>query len=69
MRLRVDGKEYAIDLTHQSRRLAGASQAQRENLEVSPVGYGLHWPEVDEDLSIDRLIGIEHHSPLTQAQA
>lgn len=56
MRLRVDGKDYDVDLTRQSRRLAGASQDQREKIEISPSGYGLHWPEIDEDLSIERLI-------------
>jgi hypothetical protein len=24
--------------------------------EVSPSGYGIHWPELDEDLSIDGMI-------------
>jgi len=23
---------------------------------VSPSGYGIHWPELDEDLSIDGMI-------------
>lgn len=67
MHVRVDGKDYEIDLARQSRRLARASQEQRENLEVSPVGYGLHWPDVDEDLSIDGLIGVEHPSPPVRA--
>jgi Protein of unknown function (DUF2442) len=26
------------------------------NFEVSPSGYGIHWPELDEDLSIDGMI-------------
>ena len=45
------------------RRLAAATQEQRENLVVSPSGYGIHWPELDENLSVDGLIGIRHHSP------
>ena len=62
LRLTVDGRAYRIDLAMQSDRLAGATQAQRERIEVSPSGYGLHWPEVDEDLSIDGLIGVTHPS-------
>jgi hypothetical protein len=58
--LRVDGRQYRIDLTSQSERLARATQQQRENFEVSPSGYGIHWPDIDEDLSIDGLIGVEH---------
>ena len=39
MLLRVDGKEYRIDITKESDRLAKATQEQRENFEVSPAGY------------------------------
>ena len=63
MLLKVDGKEYEIDLAEQSSRLAEATQEQRERIEISPAGYGLHWPEIDEDLSIDGLIGVGHSSP------
>jgi len=69
MRLRVDGKKYEINLTEQSDRLARASQEQRENVEVSPSGYGLHWPGLDEDLSIDGLIGVKHSPHLIRAKA
>ncbi|MFI5339701.1 MAG: DUF2442 domain-containing protein [Candidatus Methylomirabilales bacterium] len=64
MLLRVDGKEYRIDITKESDRLAKATQEQRENFEVSPAGYGIHWPDLDEDLSIDGLIGAKHPCPL-----
>jgi hypothetical protein len=64
MLLRVDGKEYKIDIAKVSSRLGKATQEQRENFEVSPAGYGIHWPDVDEDLSIDGLIGVKHPSPL-----
>lgn len=68
MRIQVDGKEHEIDLARHSPRIAAASQAQRERFELSPVGYGIHWPELDEDLSIDGLIGIEHSSPLSRTR-
>ncbi len=67
LHLEVDGKRYEIDLAEQSQRLARATQSQRERIEVSPSGYGLHWPDVDEDLSVDGLIGVEHSSPLAAA--
>jgi hypothetical protein len=56
MKLRVDGKDHAIDPASQSSRLATATQANRENFEVSSSGYGICWPDLDEDLSIDGLI-------------
>ena len=58
----VDGKRYRIDITGQSERLARATQQQRQNFELSPSGYGIHWPDIDEDLSIDGLIGARHTS-------
>lgn len=69
LHLDVDGKFYEIDLAKQSRRLARATQRQRERVEVSPSGYGLHWPDVDEDLSIDGLIGVKHSSPMLATHA
>lgn len=66
MFLRVDGGEYKIDLARQSERLANASQNQREHFEVSPSGYGIHWPDLDEDLSIDGLIGARYAHPVAK---
>ena len=68
LRMCVDGRVYTIDLADHSRRLAGASPEQRRRFVVSPTGYGIHWPDLDEDLSIDGLIGIEHMSPLADAE-
>ena len=69
MRLRVDGKQYQIDIAAASERLRNATQKQREHFEISPTGYGIHWPELDEDLSIDGLIGVKHAPPLVIAEA
>jgi hypothetical protein len=32
-------------------RLFGATQGQRDHYELMGKGYGVHWPDVDEDLS------------------
>ena len=58
--LTVDGKKYSLPLADVSQRLVKASRAEREKYEISPSGYGIHWPLIDEDLSIDGLIDIEH---------
>lgn len=39
-----------------STRLANASAAERANAELSPGGYGIHWPLLDEDLSVSGLL-------------
>ena len=38
-------------------RLAGATKAERENFEISPGGYGIHWPLIDEDISVKAFLG------------
>ncbi|MGA2068601.1 MAG: DUF2442 domain-containing protein [Thermoguttaceae bacterium] len=69
LRLRVDGRDYEVDVSTVSEQLARATPEERANFEVSPTGYGIHWPDLDEDLSIDGLIGIRHSGPLTGATA
>jgi len=39
-----------------SKRLSKASLRERKKFEISPSGYGIHWPIIDEDLSIDGLL-------------
>jgi len=52
----VDGAEYRIDLREHSPQLAARDERTKINFRLSPAGYGLHWPEIDEDLSIDAMI-------------
>src|SRR6266540_2233098 len=56
MVLEVDGRSYRLAVAEASPRLASASDAQRNLFRISPSGYGIHWPELDEDLSVDGLI-------------
>jgi hypothetical protein len=39
-----------------SERLAHASWIERSRAELSPSGYGIHWPSVDEDLAVGPLL-------------
>ena len=54
--LKVDGKLISIPLESVSKKLLNADEVQRGLYVVSPSGYGIHWPLLDEDLSIDHLI-------------
>ncbi|MDD2710650.1 MAG: DUF2442 domain-containing protein [Verrucomicrobiae bacterium] len=56
MLMHVDGKDCVWDLKSISARLANARDFEREKFQVSTSGYGIHWPLLDEDLSIDGLI-------------
>ena len=66
MRLEVDGRKYTLNLKDVSPRLFHASVEERGRYEISPGGYGIHWPLIDEDLSIDGLLGIKHEHPRPQ---
>ncbi len=39
-----------------SEKLATATNSQRGDAVLSPGGYGIHWPQIDEDLSVNGLI-------------
>ena len=39
-----------------SERLARASQLERSRAEISPSGYGIYWPLIDEDLAVGPLL-------------
>ena len=56
LHLTVDGQAYRVRWADCSPRLMRATQSQREELEVSPSGYGIHWPEIDEDLALTPLL-------------
>ena len=52
----VDDKSYRIRWEDCSPSLAKANMAQRRRFDVAPSGYGIHWPEIDEDLAITPLL-------------
>lgn len=56
LRLHIDGKLYTFGLSKISERIRHASEKEVGNFRISPSGYGIHWPLIDEDLSIDGLI-------------
>ena len=52
----VDDIQYSFDLADISPKLMRAEKKDREAFEISPSGYGIHWPLLDEDLSVEALI-------------
>jgi hypothetical protein len=51
----VDGRVISVPLAW-SWRLSEATPAQRENWELIGDGHGVHWPDVDEDISADGML-------------
>jgi hypothetical protein len=49
-------RQVRIPWAQCSPRLAAATAEQRRSAELSPGGYGVHWPALDEDLSITGLL-------------
>lgn len=50
-----DGREVSIPIAWFPR-LMGAKPDQLARYEISPSGYGIHWPDLDEDISIKTFI-------------
>jgi len=56
MILKVDRKQYRFKLQDISYKLFKANKKEREAYRIICSGYGINWPLIDEDLSIDGLI-------------
>ena len=56
MSLKIDGKLIKVTLDKISSKLKAANDFQRQFFKVSPSGYGIHWPLLDEDLSVDAIL-------------
>ena len=50
-----DGRTISVPLAWYPR-LLHASNAQRQNWELAGAGFGIHWPDVDEDLSTEGML-------------
>ena len=61
----VDGRIISVPLVW-SWRLSEATAAQRDNYEIIGDGQGVHWPDIDEDLSVEGMFnGVPARRPRT----
>ena len=51
----IDGRTIIVPLAWYPR-LLHATPEQRNNWEICGGGYGVHWPDIDEDLSTEGLL-------------
>lgn len=51
----MDGRTISVPLAWYPR-LASATPEQRADWEICGGGYGIHWPQIDEDLSTEGLL-------------
>lgn len=72
----IDGRTITVSLAWYPR-LLHATPEQRARWQISGAGYGIHWPDIDEDLSTEGLLrGVpapaslpEHKRPWSAAGA
>lgn len=65
----ADGRIISVPLAW-SWRLSDATPAQRANFRLIGTGQGVHWPDVDEDISVEGLLhGGPAPRPKTRARA
>ena len=50
-----DGRTITVPLAWYPR-LLHATPDQRKNWKIAGVGYGIHWPDIDEDLTTQGLL-------------
>ena len=63
----VDGRVISVPLAW-SWRLSEAAPQQRARFRLIGSGQGVHWPEVDEDISVEGMLhGIPAHRPRSPA--
>lgn len=54
------GLEIAFPIAG-NEKLNGKSESELNNIELSP--FGLHWPDLDEDLSIEGIVAGRYSRP------
>ena len=50
-----DGRTIAIPIGWFPR-LAYGTPAERANFQISGAGYGIHWPDLDEDIGVEGIL-------------
>ena len=59
----VDGRKLEVPLVWFPR-LCRATSAQRNHFRLIGEGVGIHWPKIDEDISVEGLLNVSKY-PLT----
>lgn len=50
-----DGRSIAVPIGWYPR-LSHATPAERANFTISGAGYGIHWPDLDEDIGVEGML-------------
>jgi len=50
-----DGRTISVPIGWYPR-LAHGTPAERRNIQISGAGYGIHWPDLDEDIGVEGML-------------
>src|SRR3990170_1948506 len=50
-----DGRTISVPIGW-FQRLAHGTTAERANFQISGAGYGIHWPDIDEDIGVEGML-------------
>ncbi len=50
-----DGRTISVPIGWYQR-LAHGTLAERTNFQISGAGYGIHWPDIDEDIGVEGML-------------
>lgn len=56
--INIDDQLFKLKLADISTKLAIATDLEKNDYKISPSGYGIHWRQLDEDLSINGILRI-----------
>lgn len=51
----ADGRSISVPMAWYPR-LLHATALERDNWQIAGAGFGIHWPDIDEDLSVEGLL-------------
>lgn len=57
----IEGQCFSYNLSSLSDVFKTASNESISNFKLSPSGYGIHWPDLNEDISIHALLHDRRH--------
>jgi hypothetical protein len=60
----LDGDREVSLPVSSSPRLSNATPAERDHWTIGPRGISVHWPDVDEDIAIWEILGIQEDAYL-----
>ena len=61
-----DGRTISVPLAWYPR-LAHATPKERQRFEIAGAGYGIHWPDLDEDIGVEGLLAGKRSSESPQS--